>query len=99
MEQFLNSDVRLSLEFLVDVLQGRKGLYQDIKERIGETPEKRDSEGTPPPAEVAGTLAYLEQLAASLPDRELSEAITRKTEAVIAGIKQNSAAKAPMEKD
>jgi tetratricopeptide (TPR) repeat protein len=101
-EQFLNSDVRLSLEFLIDVLQGRKGLYKDIKERLGEeqeTPESGDSAGTPPSAQVAGTLAYLERLASVLPDQTLSTAITRKTDAVIAEITQSGKIKTSIEKD
>jgi hypothetical protein len=101
MELFLNSDVRLSLEFLIDVLKGRKGLYKDISERMGKNQkaaEKGDTAGTPPPAEVAGTLTYLEQLASSLPDKELSAAITRKTDAVIAVIKQGGEIKAPPKK-
>jgi hypothetical protein len=92
MEQFLNSDVRLSLEFLIDILRGRRGLYKDIEERLGEdpeTPENGEPAGAPPPAQVAGTLAYLERLASALPDQTLSAAITRKTDAVIAGIKQS----------
>jgi hypothetical protein len=100
-EHFLDSDVRLSLEFLIDVLQGRKGLYHDIKERLGEDSEIQEGgehDGTLPPAEVAGTLTYLEQLASALPDRELSAAITRKANAVIAEIKQSGEIKAPAEK-
>jgi hypothetical protein len=91
-EEFLNSDIRLSLEFLIDVLRGRKGLYKDIKARMGEDPEilKEEPAEAPAPSKVAGTLTYLEQLASALPDHDLSAAITRKTDAIIAGIKQSS---------
>jgi hypothetical protein len=95
---FFNSDVRLSLEFLIDVLRGRKGLYKDIKERIGETPEKEDPVGMLLPVEVAGTLTYLGQLASALPDQKLSAAITRKTGAVIAEITQSGETKVPVKK-
>jgi hypothetical protein len=91
----------LSLEFLIDVLQGRKGLYKDIKERIGEdreTPEKGESAGALPPAQVTGTLAYLERLASALPDQTLSAAITRKADAVITEIRQSDEIKAFIEK-
>jgi hypothetical protein len=100
-EQFLNSDVRLSLEFLIDVLQGRKGLYKDIKERLGEdkkTPENGEPAGAPPATQVAGTLTYLEHLASALPDQTLSAVITRKTDAVIAGIRQNGETKGSVKK-
>jgi hypothetical protein len=100
-ELFLHSDVRLTMEFVIDVLRGQKGLFREIEERKGETPEAAkmgDDFELPPPEEVAGTLTYLEGMAAALPDRDLSAAVTKKLETVITGIKQIGGTKQSAEK-
>jgi hypothetical protein len=86
---FLASDCRLSMEFIIDVLEGRKGLFRNIEERKGESIEEIVVLSEPAPEEVAGTLGYLEGLAAQLPDTELSAAIARKTKTVITELKQS----------
>jgi tetratricopeptide (TPR) repeat protein len=89
---FLQSDARLSMEYVIDSLEGRKGLFKEIQEKSSlyeihqnKTPEKT---GAIKPADVAGTLAFLGKLAAALPDKTLTGAITRKVDTVITGIRR-----------
>jgi tetratricopeptide (TPR) repeat protein len=96
-DNFLKSDCRLSLEFIIDVLEGRKGLFRDIEERKGETSGAIDVNSSPEPQEVAGTLKYLKHLADDLPDCGLSAAITRKAEAVIAELEKLRETRRPEE--
>jgi hypothetical protein len=94
--EFSLSDARLEMEYLIDYLEGRKGLYRGIRERVPEraliwdagndAPE--DGFSAPTPGEVARALAYLEQLAAALPDPDLGTAITRKVDIIIKDIRQ-----------
>jgi tetratricopeptide (TPR) repeat protein len=95
-EGFLQSDTRLIIEFIIDTLEGRKGLFRDIQERFqgpalsrdGERAEpERTLETEPDSEEVAGTLAYLEGLTGSLPDPALREAMARKMRETIAKIR------------
>ncbi|AEF80774.1 tetratricopeptide repeat protein [Leadbettera azotonutricia] len=88
---FLASDWRLGLEFIIDVFEGRKGLFRDIEERKGESVEEIEVLDGPDPDEAAETLGYLEGLATELPDPELSAAIARKAEPVITGLKESAA--------
>jgi tetratricopeptide (TPR) repeat protein len=89
-DRFVQSDARLSMEFIIDSLEGRKGLFREIQDRLPikpvHAPEKPEKVK---PADVTGTLAFLGKLAAALPDRDLTAAITRKVDTVITGIHQS----------
>jgi hypothetical protein len=82
---FKKSDARLRMEYVIDRLEGRKGLFKEVRERIGRGQE----ESTPSLAkspDIAKTLAYLGNLAKALPDRDLTQAIERKVQKVVKDI-------------
>jgi hypothetical protein len=87
----MQSDTRLSMEYIIDSLEGRKGLFRGIQERL--PPENRVVHDEPKkvrgvkPLDVTGTLAFLGKLAAALPDQNLTAAITRKVDTVIGDIR------------
>ncbi|MDR1375178.1 MAG: tetratricopeptide repeat protein [Treponema sp.] len=86
---FMQSDARVSMEYIIDSLEGRKGLFKGIQERL---PEKikvpsGETSGRVKTTDVAGTLSFLGRLASALPDQGLSTAITRKVNTVITGIR------------
>jgi hypothetical protein len=86
---FMQSDARLSMEYVIDCLEGRKGLFKEIQERAPQAAVRKPTPEGPKKAgslNVAGTLAFLGKLASALPDRHLSTAITRKVDTIIMGI-------------
>jgi hypothetical protein len=95
-DTFRKSDARLRMEFIIDRLEGKKGLLKEVQERpVAPVPEGAK---TVPGKEkrkidVAETLAYLGSLAKSLPDRDLTNAIERKVDTVIMDLRHNAPAK------
>jgi hypothetical protein len=91
-DTFMKSDARLGMEYIIDTLEGRRGLFREIKERVPQTvsrsKENSDAADGPKPQAVADTLTYLEGLATTLADPQLSAAIVRKVDTVITGIRQ-----------
>jgi tetratricopeptide (TPR) repeat protein len=87
-DRFVQSDARLSMEFIIDSLEGRRGLFKGIQDRLPVKPEPPKKPEKMKPGDVTGTLAFLGKLAAALPDRDLTAAITRKVDTVITGIHQ-----------
>jgi hypothetical protein len=89
---FMRSDARLGMEYIIDTLEGRKGLFREIQERIPEAlslPKEKPAE-VPKPKDVTNTLSYLGNLAAALSDQHLSAAITRKVDTVIKEMRQSA---------
>jgi tetratricopeptide (TPR) repeat protein len=89
-EDFAHSDARLGLEYIINTLEGRKGLLRDIRDQFPPEasspagPEKEEVK----PGDLADTLRYLKNLAAALPDPDLGAAIGRKVNRVIREIQQ-----------
>ena len=82
---FVQSDVRVSMEYLIDTMEGHKGLRKDIEDR-----HTISTEGAPGKASLSGTLGYLKKLAGALPDQDLGEAVSRKLETVISALEKKT---------
>ena len=93
-DAFMKSDARLGMEYIIDTLEGRKGLFREILERVPEAMSPRKKQGAaadvPKPKDVTNTLAYLGKLATALSDQQLSAAITRKVDTVILEMRQSA---------
>jgi hypothetical protein len=85
----MQSDARISMEYIIDSLEGRKGLFKEIQERLPEKakPPSGKTAAKVKVADVAGTLKFLGRLASALPDQGLSAAITRKVDTVVTEIR------------
>jgi hypothetical protein len=86
-ESFMTSDARLSMEYVINTLEGKKGLLKEIKEKV----PVADSFKPPPSSDsdnkkVAGTLSYLGNLSNSLPDKELFSALKQKVQRIMSRI-------------
>ncbi|GHU82251.1 hypothetical protein FACS189468_6270 [Spirochaetia bacterium] len=91
-ETFMQSNARLSLDYVIDVLEGRKGLDQETEAPLpvpapGTPAEEAGTTGAPKPVELAGTLAYLGELASTLPGSDLAALITRKIDTIMTEIR------------
>jgi hypothetical protein len=87
-DTFMQSDARVSMEYIIDSLEGRKGLFKGIQERLPqEAKVPKEASAGIKTADVAGTLRFLGKLASALPDQGLSTAITRKVDSVVTGIR------------
>jgi tetratricopeptide (TPR) repeat protein len=80
-ETFMQSDVRVSMEYLIDTMEGHRGLRKDIEDRFNIS-----AEGAPGKGSLSGTLGYLKKLADALPDQDLGKAISRKLETVMSAL-------------
>ncbi|MDR2607997.1 MAG: hypothetical protein LBC57_06350, partial [Treponema sp.] len=80
-ETFMQSDVRVSMEYLIDTMEGHRGLRKDIEDR-----HNISTEGASGKASLSGTLAYLKTLAGALPDQDLGKAVSRKLETVMSAL-------------
>jgi tetratricopeptide (TPR) repeat protein len=85
---FMQSDARIGIEYIIDSLEGRKGLFKGIQERLPEKTKLPPGETSAKvkAADVAGTLRFLGRLASALPDQELSAAIARKVDTIVTEI-------------
>jgi Flp pilus assembly protein TadD len=91
-EIFLRSDARLSMEYIIAVLEGHAGIFKEIRSRelSPEIPEESS------PAAVSGgeiselteTLSYLRKMTEALADQDLSAALQRKMDTVISELEQ-----------
>jgi hypothetical protein len=79
-KNFMQSDARVSMEYLIDTMEGHKGLRKGIEEKHNSV------EGAAGKGSLSGTLGYLEKLAGALPDQDLAKAISRKMETVISAL-------------
>jgi Flp pilus assembly protein TadD len=91
-KDFIRSDARLGLEYIINALEGRKGLFREIQDQLppGEAPAAEPEGEKPKPRDVADTLKYLKELAVSLPDPNLGAAIGRRANRVITKIRQSA---------
>ncbi|MDR2103186.1 MAG: tetratricopeptide repeat protein [Treponema sp.] len=92
-EEFIRSDARLSLEYIIDALEGRKGLFREIHDQYSPEaapPEPEPETGGPGLKDVADTLQFLKELALSLPQGALSTGINRKVDRIIKKIQQSA---------
>jgi tetratricopeptide (TPR) repeat protein len=86
-EFFLRSDARLSMEYLIAVLEGHPGIFQEIRrwklssESGGKAAPKAAS-GTEV-SDLPGTLDYLRKMAGALADPDLSTTLRHKMDTVI----------------
>ncbi|MDR3139057.1 MAG: tetratricopeptide repeat protein [Treponema sp.] len=88
-EDFIHSDARLGLEYIIDALEGRKGLFREIRDQHSPKASPAEPEtGEPRLKDVADTLKFLKGLASSLPDGDLGVAINRKVDKVIQEIQE-----------
>ncbi|MDR3139814.1 MAG: tetratricopeptide repeat protein, partial [Treponema sp.] len=88
-ENFIHSDVRLGLEYIIDALEGRRGLFREIRDQHSPKAFPAEPEtGEPRLKDVADTLKFLKGLASSLPDGDLGIAINRKVDKVIREIQE-----------
>jgi Flp pilus assembly protein TadD len=96
-KDFTRSDTRLGLEYIINALEGRKGLFRGIQDQLPpkEAPAAKPEDGKPRPEDVADTLKYLKELAISLPDPNLGAAIGRKANRVITKIRQSAGSGGP----
>jgi hypothetical protein len=94
---FKQSDARLSMEYIIDTLEGKKGLFKEIQTRSPAPasrpePALRTGAGVqkkkPGVKDIAGTLSYLGVLASALKDNGLITAISRKVNGVLSGMTQ-----------
>lgn len=89
-EVFLKSETRLSMEFIITTLEGKKGLLREIREK---TPEAALEAPVETAGEKAGkekitkTLSYLGNLTNTLPDDELAYVLKQKVENIMALMK------------
>jgi hypothetical protein len=87
-ENFLKSDARLSMEYVIHTLKGKKGLLEEIKEKVPEARSYRPSTPeTPDSQKVAGTLSYLENLTSALPDQDLFSTLKQRVQRIMSRIK------------
>jgi hypothetical protein len=87
-ENFMKSDARLSMEYVINALKGKKGLLKEIKEKVPETRAYRPSTPeVPDNQQVAGTLSYLGNLTSALPDKDLFSALKQKVQRIMSRIK------------
>jgi hypothetical protein len=97
-ENFMQSDVRLSMEFVINTLSGKQGLLKELKQKEPERrskdrrsalPTGKDRRNPHPDREkVAGTLSYLGNLSAEIPDKNLFVALRQKVQNIMTRIKK-----------
>jgi hypothetical protein len=95
-ENFMKSDARLSMEYVINTLDGKEGLFKGVRQK---KPERRGSDRRSLPAggdrrnpypdreKVAGTLSYLGELSSGLSDKNLFAALKQKVQRIMARIK------------
>jgi tetratricopeptide (TPR) repeat protein len=83
-ELFRKSDVYLSIEYIINVLEGQKGLFKEIEKKLPkEVAAPLDYPDASESKHVVGTLSYLGSLASDLPDEAIIDALQRKVAAVL----------------
>jgi hypothetical protein len=83
-EAFMKSSARISLEYIINNLEGKKGLLREITEK---NPSSKTAQaGGIDGSQLAGTLSYLGSLSGSLPDRELVSVLNLKVQDIMSQI-------------
>jgi Flp pilus assembly protein TadD len=87
---FLRSDARLSMEYLIAVLEGHSGILQELRERAPESGEKAAPTALPGKKgpDLPETLDYLRKMAEALADPDLSATLQRKVETVLSELNE-----------
>jgi Flp pilus assembly protein TadD len=91
-EVFLRSDARLSMEYIIAVLEGHAGIFKEIlswelsPEASGESSPAAVSGGEI--SDLTETLSYLRKMTEALADPDLSAALQRKMDTVISELEQ-----------
>jgi hypothetical protein len=86
---FKASEARLKMEYVIDKLEGHKGLLKSLAEKTNPSKEPVVSAPMmkkPDPESVAKTLAYLSSLVKTLPDKDLTHVIEKKVNTVVKGL-------------
>ncbi|HON13822.1 MAG TPA: hypothetical protein PK897_06860, partial [Treponema sp.] len=86
---FKASEARLKMEYVIDKLEGHKGLFKSLTEKVNSSPEPQppfQKKSKPDPLAVAKTLAYLSNMAKTLPDKDLTHVIEKKVDTVVKGL-------------
>ncbi|MDR2073546.1 MAG: hypothetical protein LBP60_08965 [Spirochaetaceae bacterium] len=84
-ESFMNSDVRFSMEHVIDTLEGNKGLPPKHAAKV---PLRPGSAGASMGGEkIAGTPSYLKNLHSPIPDKNLFSILRQKVQSIMARIK------------
>ncbi|MDR1466136.1 MAG: tetratricopeptide repeat protein [Treponema sp.] len=89
---FTQSDVRLNIEHIINTLEGRRGILQEIQEtelkKKTANGESEESSGTElKVSELTDFFEYLEQLTSNIPDTSMAELLANKIKKAIAAIK------------
>ncbi|MDR2629619.1 MAG: tetratricopeptide repeat protein [Spirochaetaceae bacterium] len=100
-EYFLLSDARLSMEYLIAVLEGHSGLLKEIREwelapESGKKPVSKAVSGGKT-LDLPGTLDYLRKMAGALADPDLSATLRRKMDTVILDLDETTGGRQPTE--
>jgi hypothetical protein len=89
-DDFMQSDARLSMEYVINTLNGKKGLLKEINKR---KPQKEQNAPPYKPAtakvsgeKIAGTLSYLENLSDSVYDKNLNITLRQKVQSIMSKI-------------
>lgn len=80
-EAFMKSGARISLEYIINNLEGKKGLLRELTEK--KPSFKTAQSGGIDGARLAGTLSYLGSLSGSLADRELVSVLNLKVQDIM----------------
>jgi hypothetical protein len=95
-DAFRKSDAHMQMEYVIDRLEGKKGLLKEAQrknppvpvleksvETATETSREKATSTKEDLKKLASTLAYLGKLAGNLPDKDITEALERKVGRVI----------------
>ena len=94
-ESFLQSNARVSMEYVINSLEGRKGLLKKIKARAKEDspvsllslPSSNALPAGLAKDKITGTLSYLGNLSGSIKDKDLFIALRKKVQKIMTKIK------------
>jgi hypothetical protein len=90
-EDFMQSDARVSMEYVINTLEGKKGLFEEIKKKVPSAvpakPRALSIPAVPDKEKIAGTLSYLGNLSTSIQDKNLFAALRKKVQNIMARIK------------
>jgi hypothetical protein len=76
------------MEYVINTLKGKRGLLEEIKEKVPEARSYRPSVPEVPDSQkVAGTLSYLGNLTSVLPDKDLFLVLKQRVQRIMSRIK------------
>ena len=85
----MQSDARLSMEYVINTLEGKKGLLKEMKAKVSPKKPLPAQQTVSPIAKekIAGTLSYLGDLSGSIDDKNLFAALRQKVQSIMSRIK------------